>query len=242
MRRILASLLISVAISGVSGWAQPLTPTGVADPATYLAEFSAAAQVTWPKNRTLTLVCHGHSVPAGYFKTPDVRPLESYPHLLRVELAQRFPPAVINVIVTAIGGENAEQGAARFEQDVLSLRPDVVLLDYALNDRGAGLVPAAEAWRAMIAAAQARGIEVLLLTPTPDTAANWREPGDPLQQHAAQVRALAAERGVGLVDSLAAFERFVSEGGQITAVMAQRNHPNASGHALVAREIARWFP
>ncbi|HTO05261.1 MAG TPA: hypothetical protein VL069_16240, partial [Opitutus sp.] len=67
-------------------------------------------------------------------------------------------------------------------------------------------------------------------------------PGDLLQQHAAQVRALAAERGVGLVDSLAAFERFVAEGGQITAVMAQRNHPNASGHAFVAHEIARWFP
>lgn len=242
MRRILAILLAGVAMSGASGWGQSVERAGVADPATYLAEFSAAAQVVWPKNRTLTVVCHGHSVPAGYFKTPEVRPLESYPHLLRAELAKRFPHAVINVIVTAIGGENAEQGAARFERDVLSLRPDVVLIDYVLNDRGPGLEPAARAWRAMIAAAQARGIKVLLLTPTPDTASKWREREDPLQQHAAQVRALAAERGVGLVDSLAAFERFVADGGEIAAAMAQRNHPNAQGHALVAREIARWFP
>jgi lysophospholipase L1-like esterase len=213
----------------------------VPDPATYLAEFRAAAEVVWPKNRTLTVVCHGHSVPAGYFKTPEVRSLESYPHLLRVELARRFPHAVINVVVTAIGGENSEKGAERFSRDVLSLRPEVVLLDYALNDRGPGLERADKAWRAMITAAQAQGAKLILLTPTPDTAANWRDASDRLQQHAAQVRALAAEYRVGLVDSLAEFERFVAAGGDVATLMSQRNHPNAAGHAFVAKALAEWF-
>jgi len=180
-------------------------------------------------------------VPAGYFKTPEVRSLGSYPHLLRVELARRFPHAVINVIVTAIGGENSEKGAERFERDVLSLRPDVVLIDYALNDRGPGLERAAKAWRAMIEAAQARGAKVILFTPTPDTAAKWREPSDRLQQHAAQVRALAAEYRVGLVDSLAEFERFANDGGEVATLMSQRNHPNEDGHTVVARVLAEWF-
>lgn len=237
-----------VTCAGLAGWAMMLalgsvgaTERAPVDRASYLADFRAAAEVAWPKNRTLTVVCHGHSVPAGYFKTPEVRALESYPHLLRVELARRFPQAVINVVVTAIGGESAEKGAARFERDVLSLRPDVVLIDYALNDRGPELERAAKAWRGMIEQAQAQGIEVLLLTPTPDTAAKWRDPGDPLQRHAAQVRALAAEYRVGLVDSLAKFERFVAEGGDVARLMSQRNHPNGEGHALVAAAIAEWF-
>jgi len=27
-------------------------------------------QKEWPKNRAMNIVFHGHSVPAGYFKTP----------------------------------------------------------------------------------------------------------------------------------------------------------------------------
>src|SRR5687767_13034008 len=114
---------IAIGCGVVPGQSVVPAPAAV-ERAAYLAEFRALAAVDWPKNRTLTVVCHGHSVPAGYFKTPDVRSLESYPHLLRVELARRFPHAVINVVVTAIGGEGSEKGAERFERDVLSLRPE----------------------------------------------------------------------------------------------------------------------
>jgi len=40
------------------------------------------------------------------------------------------------VICTAIGGENSSAGARRFESDVLVHKPDVLFIDYALNDRG----------------------------------------------------------------------------------------------------------
>lgn len=214
-----------------------------AEPKSYLTEFRTLAQVDWPKNRALMVVCHGHSVPAGYFKTPVVDSLGSYPHGLRVGLAARFPHAVINVVVTAIGGETGRSGAARFERDVLSLRPDVVTIDYSLNDRGGGLEAAEKAWRAMIEAALKQGAKVLLLTPTPDIRpqAKWLDPDSPLQQHAAQVRRLAKEYNVGLVDSLAAFEQAVRGGADIAALMSQGNHPNAKGHALVARALLEWF-
>ena len=42
----------------------------------------------WPKNRTINLVFHGHSVPTGYQKTPEVRTFESYPQL--GEIKKRF--------------------------------------------------------------------------------------------------------------------------------------------------------
>jgi acyl-CoA thioesterase I len=208
---------------------------------TYLSEIGRLCRIDWPGNRTIHVVCHGHSVPAGYFATPEVRNLEAYPHLLHVGLAERFGHAVINVIVTAIGGENSEQGAKRFEGEVLNHRPDVVTIDYALNDRGIGLERARQAWTGMITQAQDRGVKVLLLTPTPDLSANLESPEDPLNQHAEQVRRLAGEFCVGLVDSLVLFQQFARSGGQVASLMSQVNHPNREGHELVARAMLEWF-
>src|SRR6266545_2872308 len=142
--------------------------TAIADKETYLIDVVREMLKAWPDNRMVNIICHGHSVPSGYFATPVVNSLEAYPHLLFVGLKQRFAYAVINVIVTAIGGENSETGAARFEADVLCHKPDVVTIDYALNDRALGL-PAAEcAWRQMIENSLSRGVKVILLTPTHD--------------------------------------------------------------------------
>lgn len=213
-----------------------------ADPATYFAEFGRLARIDWPDNRTLNVVCHGHSVPSGYFQTPEVRTMDAYPALLHRALATRYPHAVINVIVTAIGGETSEKGAARFATDVLPHRPDVVTIDYALNDRGDGLPRARRAWTRMIEQALAAKIPVILLTPTPDQAASLSDPAEVLVQHAAQVRALAAEFGVGLVDSLAVFGARVRAGTPLADLMSSGNHPNRAGHELVAAELLTWFP
>lgn len=196
----------------------------------------------WPKNRTINIVCHGHSVPAGYFQTPVVDTFHAYPHLLHRALKERFPYAVINVIVSSIGGESSDRGAKRVARDVLSHRPDVITLDYGLNDRRLGLGPAETAWSNMINAAQGQGIKVILLTPTGDLSAKLNDQKDPLNQHAQQIRALAARFEVGLVDSLAIYKDHVKAGGELADLMSQVNHPNHQGHALVAEELLAWFP
>jgi len=213
---------------------------GVASAENYLAGIVAEFQHQWPANRAITIICHGHSVPAGYFKTPVVDSLNAYPHLLYAGLKEQFPYAVINVIVTAKGGEDSEAGAKRFEQNVLSHKPDVVTIDYSLNDRRIGLERAETAWRSMITNALTHQIKVLLLTPTPDLAAVGN-PKDELARHAEQVRRLATEYSVGLVDSFAAFQTAVKSGGRLEDLMAQSNHPNRHGHELVAAELLRWF-
>jgi len=52
----------------------------------YLEQLVRDAHRTWPGNRTLTIACHGHSVPAGYFPTPHVDTFAAYPHLWHVRL------------------------------------------------------------------------------------------------------------------------------------------------------------
>jgi acyl-CoA thioesterase-1 len=218
----------------------PAAHAQVAPPSSYLADVMAEMQKLWPGNRTVNIVFHGHSVPAGYFKTPEVRSLEAYPHLVRAELAHRFPHSTFNVIVTAKGGEDSVHGAARFETEVLCHRPDVVLIDYGLNDRGPGLAAAREAWTKMIRLCQDRGIKLILLTPTPDQRSHLDDPDDPLEAHAAQIRRLAAEFRVGLADSMTAFQQAVKSM-PLVDLMSQVNHPNAAGHRMVAIEILKYF-
>ena len=190
----------------------------------------------------MNIVCHGHSVPSGYFKTPVVDTFNAYPYLLHHGLKERFPYAVINVIVTGIGGEQSEAGAQRFAIDVLNHRPELITLDYALNDRKIGLARAKAAWESMIAAAAAARIPVILLTPTPDQASHLDDPQDPLNQHAEQIRQLAATHHLALVDSLAAFKARIAAGTRLADLMSQSNHPNRQGHDLVAAGLLAWFP
>jgi len=213
----------------------------VADSSTYLTAIKNDLQVKWSKNRTINLVFHGHSVPSGYFRTPVVNTLGAYPHLVLKDIKQQYPYAVINTIVTAIGGENAERGAKRFDADVLSLKMDVLFIDYSLNDRNIGLERAYKAWDEMVKKALAKGVKVILLTPSPDTKVDFSNPDNELAKHAAQVRKLAAENNVGLADSYKAFEFLFSNKTEIEKYMSQTNHPNELGHALIATEIMKWF-
>lgn len=213
----------------------------IANPATYLDSIRTLLTKPWPTNRTVNIVTHGHSVPSGYFSTPTVDTFNAYPHLLHMGIKSHYPHAVVNVIVTAIGGENAVVGAARFESDVLCHRPDVITLDYGLNDRSIGLEAAEPSWRSIIESALAADCKVILLTPTVDTREDLDDPNNGLQQHAAQIRRLADEYNVGLVDSLEAFMNYKRAGHDISDLMSHVNHPNRAGHDLVAAALLPWF-
>lgn len=219
-------------------WAHAQTAT---DPSTYLNDLKLEMQKEWPKNRTINIVFHGHSVPAGYFKTPQVNTLGAYPNLFLKKLKTIYPLTVVNVIVTAIGGENSGKGAERFEREVLIHKPDLILIDYSLNDRGVGLEKAYSAWNQMIKSAKDQGIKVILLTPSPDQNVNYADSANELRKHTDQVRKLASENQVGLADSYLAFEFLYPDKEQLSKYMSQVNHPNELGHELIANELIKWF-
>ncbi|HCC70574.1 MAG TPA: lipase, partial [Bacteroidales bacterium] len=129
----LSITIISLLILYVCCSAQSEIKTGLPSN-DYLNNIKDEMDKKWPENRTINLVFHGHSVPAGYYETPIVNTLESYPFLVLKKLKNIYPNAVINVITTAIGGENSVQGAKRFTEEVLTHNPDLIFIDYALND------------------------------------------------------------------------------------------------------------
>lgn len=225
----------------LSIWLPATSVSAQADAESYLSELKDELMKQWPKNRTINLVFHGHSVPAGYFRTPDVRTLEAYPQQVLEEVKALYPHAVINVIVTAIGGENSVQGEKRFEDDVLTHKPDVLFIDYALNDRAPGLEKAKEATEKMIRKALKRNIKVILLTPSPDLKVNLTSQGNELELFANQISALAKQYNIGLSDSYSSFKKQAEKGEKLDQYMSQGNHPNKEGHRLIAAEIMKYF-
>ena len=211
-----------------------------ADSATYLAYVKTELNAVWPKNRTINLVFHGHSVPAGFWHDHEVHTLESYPNLVLAKLKAQYPYAVVNVIVTAIGGENAIKGQTRFEQDVLIHKPDVLFIDYALNDRFSEIEKVNEAWEKMIQAALAKNIKVILLTPSPDQRLDILDAKNPLEPHVQQIKQLAEKYHVGLADPYSQFKK-IARKGELKNYMSHVNHPNKEGHTVIADELMKWL-
>ncbi len=207
-------LILSIILAGQQSivFAQDAAKPTTKPAEEYFGPLMVELKKEWPKNRRIHLVFHGHSVPAGYFVTPQVRTLDAYPHLVLQKLCERFPTAMIDVSVTAIGGENSEQGAARFAQDVLASKPDVVWIDYALNDRRIGLGRAEKAWRSMIEASLAQGCYCVLLTPTLDLHETDRSENAPLMRHAKLIRDLAEEYRIPCVDSFETTLGLIAQG------------------------------
>ena len=206
----------------------------------YLDSLKEELKAKWPHNRTINLVFHGHSVPTGYTTQGVLDRLNAYPFRTLKRVNDFYPYSVVNVITTSIGGEQAEQGAERLKNDVLIYNPDVLFIDYALNDRSIDLERSRAAWEQMIEEALAHGTKVILLTPTPDLKEDITSENSPLAKHSEQIRELAKNYGVGLVDSYALFKKLARTEALI-GYMSQNNHINQKGHQIVADAIFKYF-
>ncbi|MBU6399104.1 MAG: hypothetical protein KGS61_02195 [Verrucomicrobia bacterium] len=91
-KQLLPALLLGGALLQVSSCAshRPIAAStlAMAAPPTYLSDICAELAKCWPTNRIVPIVCHGHSVPAGYGRTPEVRQFDAYPSLLHRALNQ----------------------------------------------------------------------------------------------------------------------------------------------------------
>jgi lysophospholipase L1-like esterase len=78
----------------------------------------------------VTIVAIGSSSTAGAGAST---PKASYPSRLAVELKERFPGRPITVINRGVNGEEARDMLARFPQDVIAEKPDLVLWQVGTN-------------------------------------------------------------------------------------------------------------
>ena len=84
-------------------------------------------------DKKLKVVYFGGSVTAGYGSTNAG--LYSWQALSSKRLKDNFPSADISVVNTAIGESGTYFGTYRLKQDVIDQKPDLLFIEYAINDK-----------------------------------------------------------------------------------------------------------
>ena len=176
---------------------------------------------------------------------------KTYTGLVTAELSRRFPNADISETAAYDGGLSAVDGGGVFNEKVLGASQPIDLLVIALgiNDDGrndAGQPDASEFKRAMngyIDQAQARGMEVLLVTPlTYHPFHEMKKDWAPRATLVTAIRELAAEQNVGLADVNQNWEYQGTRGiAPYSQLHNNINHPGEAGHVVYAETILPFF-
>lgn len=189
---------------------------------------------------------------------------ESFPvygSLLESELTRRYG-APVKVINAGVKGNTTEAAAKRFDADVIAHRPDLVVIQFGINDATTDVwkIPPATEPRVrlrqfsgnlknFVQALQRENVAVVLMTPnplqwTPRLVELYGKPpydvSDPdglnlnLKTYADEIRRLGAECGVPVVDVMAAHRnRLPTDPPWLSDGM----HPNQPGHEIVAERL-----
>ncbi|MCA9055331.1 MAG: hypothetical protein KDA75_15930, partial [Planctomycetaceae bacterium] len=187
--------------------------------------------------------------------------LTVYSDILQKELATKG--MAVRVINAGVGGNHTELARARFEQDVLARQPDVVVIQFGINDSAVDVwrEPAAaeprvslsdyeQNLRHFIDVLNDKDVRVLLMTPNP---LRWTDklremygkppyvPDDEdgfsvmLKEYAGTVRRVAESTHVELIDVYQAFEQYGRmENRSVDDLLLDGMHPNERGQRLVA--------
>lgn len=145
------------------------------------------------------------------------------------------------IIGRGISGETSSQFLLRFYNDVIELRPTVVVINYGTNDiaENTGAYDEAQTFRnvkAMCAMARGCGINVVLASTLPHGGFRWNPSITDAMQKVVSLNALvkeyAAEEGIPYVDY---FSSMVSEDGtrMRDGLSSDGVHPNEDGYRIM---------
>lgn len=180
----------------------------------------------------MTIVALGDSLTSGWMVA------RGYTEFLRDMLLIRFPKADVRLINSGIPGDTAPGGLYRLQQDALSYSPDLVLVQFALNDAfcGSSLAEYRRAIEAIIERIrQKSSAEVLLLTSTLPADDSELDVVAPFY---AVLKEIAREKGCGvaLVDELWR-AAIVAGTPHDSLVLYDRVHPSEAGYRLMAEAV-----
>ncbi|NBD22262.1 SGNH/GDSL hydrolase family protein [Paenibacillus glycinis] len=150
----------------------------------------------------------GHPVRVAFFGASNAR-AGLWPAQVVRELRQAYPQTAISTSIIAYGGEEMRHGRHRFREEVLRVAPDLIVMEYFINDVCFGDPEETErAARDILQNIQAAGIPCILLT---NNGANPLFSGNgsssSFRKYHELYRSLAAEYGMAFVGAYAYFSQ-----------------------------------
>lgn len=170
--------------------------------------------------------------------------LASYRALISRKLEDTYPAARFRFWDAAIGGTGSQLAAFRLERDVLARRPDLVFLDFTVND-GPHSAPDADklaAYESLVRRLVGSGVPVVqaLLAVKKDIL-----PDAPPRPLDAAHRAVAEAYGLPTGDAVALMRERVASGqadpDTLWSVPPDATHPGDAGYALYAEAVWQAF-
>lgn len=184
----------------------------------------------------VTIVAFGDSITAGYC----VR--RGFPSVWKELLAEKYPEAVVEMINTGTCGDTSMDGLARLDWAALSYEPDLITINFGINDCVLGLdleefeMNFVEMVRRIRAGPNS---EILLLSSQPlETPPYDRMVLDYYQA----VHRVAKEMDVGFVNVYGAWMQRVRQGTPLgSMILSGLDHPNEAGYRVIAEELMKLF-
>jgi acyl-CoA thioesterase I len=188
------------------------------------------------RGEDIVIVAIGSSSTAGAGASD---PSHSYPAQLTRELQRRWPALAVTVLNKGIGGETAPQMVARFERDVLTHNPDLVIWQSGTNSllKSESVDSYGNSLRAGIRQLKQAHADIILMDPqyAPRVLTS-----DAYQRVIETMRSAARESAVGLFPRFAVMQEWVTSGRASAAelVVPDGLHMNDASYACVARMLA----
>ena len=184
----------------------------------------------------VAIVAFGDSITAGF----AVR--RGFPSFWREMLQQKYPEARLELINSGISGDTTLDGLARLDWAVLSYEPDLVTINFGINDCVLGLgldefeMNFVEIVRRIRAGPDS---EILLLSSQPLET----PPYDKIVRDYYQtIERVAKEMDVGFVDVYEAWMERVRAGTPLgSMIIPGLDHPNEAGYRIIAEELMKLF-
>jgi len=184
----------------------------------------------------LRIIALGDSLTQGWM----VR--KGYLDFMAEMLERRFPDCTVSILNRGIPGDTAEGGLFRLREDVLDDDPDLVFIQFALNDAFTGVPPAQFKNTVRTIVDHIRtdtGAEILLVTSVPIM---HQDVDFMAENFYSRLSELSTEENIPIALVHQYWKKKMAQGTDIrTLVQMDMVHPNVEGYRLMAEAIMEVF-
>lgn len=171
--------------------------------------------------------------------------LTSYRALVSQKLEEKYPDAHFKFWDAALGGTSSNLAAFRLQRDVISRKPDLVFIDYAVNDNPYSVddekLASYESLTRRVLLETGAPVELIILAVKPDLEPAKRQPRPRDAKH----KEVAAAYNTALADAVAYMNDQVQKGrftpDEMWPAETGSTHPNDKGYLLYSEVVFQAY-